>query len=91
MTPLDVLAALVTEHATDLEERFGSQTLEAFEQMHARGRELTDKQATWVMDVGEKMGLVTAPGANLFSRLSPKERERQREAAKRVRLPWESE
>lgn len=90
MTPLALLFALCsTEHADDLEERFGSQTRQAFESMLSRGHELTPKQATWVQDIGEKMGLVTAPGANLFSRLSPKEQERQRKAAQAVKLPWE--
>lgn len=90
MKPLDLLSALCSEqHASDLEERFGRNTLTAFQEMLARGRELTEKQATWVQDIGEKMGLVTAPGANLFSRLSPKEQERQRRAAAVVKLPWE--
>lgn len=89
MTPLALLSALCSEqHADDLEERFGSQTRVAFESMLARGRDLTDKQATWVQDIGEKMGIVTALGANLFSRLSPKEQERQRAKAKGI-LPWE--
>lgn len=89
MTPITVLSALVSEqHADDVAERFGSNTLAVFQEMHARGRELSDKQATWVMDIGEKMGLVTAPGANLFSRLSPKEQERQRQKAAKI-LPWE--
>lgn len=88
MNPLTVLAALITSHGDELEQRFGRNTREAFEEMHERGRELTDKQETWVMDVGEKMGIITAPGANLFSRLSPKEQARQRSQAKGI-LPWE--
>ena len=89
MNPLQALAALVSSsHVEDLESRFGRKTREAFEEMHDRGRELTDKQETWVMDVAEKMGVVTAPGANLFSKLSPKEQARQRAQAKGI-LPWE--
>jgi len=88
MKPLDVLSILVTSHGDELAQRFGRRTMEAFKEMHERRRELTDKQETWVMDVGEKMGIITAPGANLFSRLSPKEQARQRAQAKRI-LPWE--
>lgn len=88
MSPLQVLAILVTSHGDELETRFGRNTRAAFEEMHERGRELTEKQETWVMDVGEKMGIITAPGANLFSRLSPEEQARQRARAKRI-LPWE--
>jgi hypothetical protein len=89
VNPLQVLAALVSEaHADALEHRFGRKTLEAFEEMHERGRVLTDKQEIWVMDVGEKMGIFTAPGANLFSKLSSKEQARQRSQAQGI-LPWE--
>lgn len=89
MRSLDALATLLSAaHVEALESRFGRKTREAFEEMHGRGRDLTDKQETWVMDVAEKMGIVTAPGANLFSRLSPKEQARQRAQAKRI-LPWE--
>lgn len=88
-TPLDVLAALVSEaHSDELAQRFGSSTLKAFEEMYERGRALTDKQATWVMDIAEKLGLLTAPGANLFSGLSPEEQARQRKQARGI-LPWE--
>lgn len=89
MKPLDALSALLSAaHVEQLESRFGRKTREAFEQMHDRGREITDNQETWVMDVAEKMGIVTAPGANLFSRLSPKEQARQRAQARGI-LPWE--
>jgi len=88
VNPLTVLATLVASHGDELEQRFGRNTREVFEEMHQRGRELTDKQESWVMDVAEKMGILTAPGANLFSKLSPKEQARQRSRAKGI-LPWE--
>lgn len=66
---------------------------EAFTRWHAEGlvaRDLlTPKQLGWLHSIGERHGLVGPAAANLFSGLSPKERERQRAAAAKVKLPWE--
>lgn len=49
-------------------------------------RELSAKQRAWVEGVFEREGLSEG---NLFSRLSPEEQARQREAASKIKLPWE--
>lgn len=70
-------------------EHLAKSALEAFTEWEEHGRPLSDKQKKWLYGVAERLGLQVAPSENLFSSLSPKERARQREAAKKVKLPWE--
>lgn len=70
------------------QERITGKTFEAFTEWALTERPLSDKQKAWLYGVAERLGLMVAPGENLFSKLSPFEQRRQREKAKAI-LPWE--
>lgn len=81
-----VLAEVLDEHG----EKLSEETREAFEDWRSKRRFLTPKMKAWLMREAERFGVVgAAPAENVFSAMSPEKQARQREAAKRVRLPWE--
>lgn len=70
-------------------DRLDAKQLKAFSGMKARGRSLSELQRHWVRGVAERFGIQVAPSENIFSAMDPEKQARQREAAKRIRLPWE--
>ncbi len=69
-------------------EKLREEEPEIFEKWRSVGK-LSDKQKAWLRDAAERTGLQVAGAANLFSKLSPAEQERQRAKAAKVKLPWE--
>jgi hypothetical protein len=85
---IDALESLLKSEGLRDEER---ETFEAWVDLLASGKveRLTAKQRARVKRVRVRVGDDDEEPANLWSRLSPEEQNRQREDAKRVVLPWE--
>ncbi len=86
--PVDLYALLVTMLTEHQDQLSGRETY-AFEDMIANRWTLTPRQTQWIHAVAERLGIETAPSANLFSQMDPEKQARQRAAAAKVKLPWE--
>lgn len=85
-----VLEGVLAHIGVDGERSIPEKTFEAFTRWLDLGRTLSDAQRKWLYGVAERLGVVgAAPSENIFSGMSPEKQARQREAAKKVVLPWE--
>jgi len=84
-----LLDSLLEEHGDGIEDR-NPKAFEAFTEWAKKRFPLSPKQRAWLNGVAEQSGhIAAAPCENAFSSMSPEKQARQREAAKKVRLPWE--
>lgn len=89
MTPPVDLPRLLETMLSEHQEQLSVRERETFEDMLGQRWAFSPRQAQWIHSAAERLGLETAPSANLFSNMDPEKQERQRAAAAKVKLPWE--
>lgn len=78
------------DRVLSFEEKLTSRQLAAFEEMREGGRQLSDKQRLWIVQVlAIHDDTRPAQTANVFSSMSLEKQQEQRKKAARVQLPWE--
>ena len=91
LTDRELLDEILQNH----HRRLGEKARVAFGEWQESGlglpgqRRLSPKQATWLRNVAESLGVQVAPSENIFSALSPARQAEMKAAAAKVRLPWE--